>query len=59
MTLDELMLAAETLLDKFNFGGTKAAAYLTSKNGADYTLALRYAWYLDQYNNDMFCGEMD
>jgi hypothetical protein len=59
MTLDELMLAGETLLDKYNFDGTKTTAYLTSKSGADYTLALRYAWYLDQYNNGMYCGDMD
>ncbi|HEY3408773.1 MAG TPA: hypothetical protein VGK53_11440, partial [Propionicimonas sp.] len=46
----DVMLYAEKLLDKINFDGTKATAYLTTKS-PDYAYALRLAKYLDAYNN--------
>ena len=55
MTLDELILAAETLLDELDFDGGGNGAYLRPKD-ADYALALTLAGYLDQYNNGMYCG---
>ena len=48
--IKDVMLWSEKLLDKYNFDGKKSTAYLTSKS-ADYALALKYAAYLDAYNN--------
>lgn len=52
----DAVLAAETLLDKIDFDGTKSSAYLTSKSGADYREAVRLAGVLNTYNNGGFCG---
>jgi hypothetical protein len=46
----DVVLSAETLLDKINFDGKKTTAYLTTKSG-DYAYALSLAAYLDAYNN--------
>jgi hypothetical protein len=48
--IKDVILKAETLLDKINFDGKKSTAYLTSKS-ADYAYALKLAAYLDAYNN--------
>jgi hypothetical protein len=53
----ETALAAERLLDKINFDGTKPTAELTSKEKADYNEALRLAGILDAYNNGAYCGD--
>ncbi|NPV07339.1 MAG: hypothetical protein HPY83_05160 [Anaerolineae bacterium] len=45
-------LEAETLLDKYNFDGTKAI----SASKADVAKANSLATYLDNYNNGMYCG---
>ncbi|HET9520758.1 MAG TPA: hypothetical protein VFO73_06925, partial [Candidatus Limnocylindrales bacterium] len=47
----DVMLAAEKLLDKYNFDGTKTSAYISSKQKVDYAYALTLAKYLDAYNN--------
>jgi hypothetical protein len=54
MDIDEVALAAETLLDKYDFDAVGEG--ISKKKKEDAALALQLATILDQYNNDMYCG---
>jgi hypothetical protein len=54
--VQDAVLAAEELLDKIDFDGSKKTAYLTAKSGAPYREALRLAAILNTYNNGGYCG---
>lgn len=53
--VDDAALAAEELLDKYNFDGLGHDAI--PKKSSDGNVANQLAKYLDEYNNGMYCGD--